>query len=117
MAINPLAAALPNAPLLDAAGNLTPAWRAFFQALVARTGGTLGASSGTTQAALNAEVANRIAGDNALGATINTMQAALEAETAQRIAVESDLAGRDVLAADQAIANIALSFAAASWGM
>ena len=42
-------AAFPSATLIDESGNLTPAWRGFFQSLYARTGGSNGVSSDTTQ--------------------------------------------------------------------
>ncbi len=61
-------AAFPSATLTDADGNLTPAWRGFFQSLYARTGGSNGVSSDTSQleAELEAERQARIAGDQAL---------------------------------------------------
>lgn len=101
MAINPLTAALPASPPLDDAGNLTPAWRAFLQALVSRTGGNVGASTSATAAEISAETANRIAGDAALGVSITSLSSALSIETAARIAADSDLAGRDVAITDQ----------------
>lgn len=60
-------AAFPSATLTDAAGNLTPAWRGFFQSLYARTGGSNGVSSDTSalEAELEAERLARIAGDQA----------------------------------------------------
>ena len=60
-------AAFPSATLIDANGSLTPAWRGFFQSLYARTGGSNGVSSDTTQleAELEAERQARIAGDQA----------------------------------------------------
>jgi hypothetical protein len=63
-------AAFPSATLVDTAGNLTPAWRGFFQSLYARTGGSNGVSSDTTQleAELEAERQARIAADQGLAA-------------------------------------------------
>ena len=61
-------AAFPSATLTDEAGNLTPAWRGFFQSLYARTGGSNGVSSDTSalEAELEAERQARIAADQAL---------------------------------------------------
>ena len=60
-------AAFPSATLTDESGNLTPAWRGFFQSLYARTGGSNGISSDTSalEAELEAERQARIAGDQA----------------------------------------------------
>ena len=83
-------AAFPSATLTDAGGNLTPAWRGFFQSLYARTGGANGVSSDTTQleAELEAERQARIAGDQAaadgLAAERTARQQADTAETTAR---------------------------------
>lgn len=62
-------AAFPSGPLVDSdTGNLSAAWRGFFQSLYARTGGSNGVSSDTSalEAELEAERLARIAGDAAL---------------------------------------------------
>ena len=71
-------AAFPSATLTDASGNLTPAWRGFFQSLYARTGGSNGISSDTSalEAELEAERQARIAADAALA---NGLQAEIAA--------------------------------------
>jgi hypothetical protein len=60
-------AAFPSGPLTDENGNLSPAWRGFFQSLYARTGNANGISSDTSalEAELEAERQARIAGDQA----------------------------------------------------
>ena len=77
-------AAFPSASLIDESGNLTPAWRGFFQSLYARTGGSNGISSDTSQleAELEAERQARIAADEAL-------TGGLEAEIAARQAADA----------------------------
>jgi hypothetical protein len=71
----------PNAPFLDADGNIVPVWRDFLVALYKRTGAQAGSNvaNAISQAQLNTEIAARIAADTALGAGI-------AAETAARIA-------------------------------
>jgi hypothetical protein len=61
-------AAFPSGPLTDANGNLSPAWRGFFQSLYARTGNANGISSDTSalEAELEAERQARINADQAL---------------------------------------------------
>jgi len=93
MAINPLSASVPAAPIVDSAGNVTRVWRGFFLAMQARTGGAPGASTGTINTSLTTETANRIAADAALGAAISNeaiaRAAADAAETANRIASDA----------------------------
>jgi hypothetical protein len=102
-------AALPNAPFLDEAGYVVPVWRAFFQALYTRTGGSVGsvvppdltdtlsgetaareAADTTLQNNINAEASARAAADAALSTRItnetNARTAAVQVETAGRIA-------------------------------
>jgi hypothetical protein len=78
-------AAFPSASLIDESGNLTPAWRGFFQSLYARTGGSNGVSSDTSalEAELEAERQARIAADEAL-------TGGLEAEQTARQQADSD---------------------------
>jgi hypothetical protein len=79
-------AAFPSATLTDESGNLTPAWRGFFQSLYARTGGSNGISSDTTQleAELEAERQARIAGDQALATGLAAERTARQnADTAE----------------------------------
>jgi hypothetical protein len=102
-------AALPNAPFLDEAGYVVPVWRAFFQALYTRTGGSVGSvvppdlsdtlasetaarisEDNALQADINAEANTRAAADTALSTRIaseaNARTAAVQVETASRIA-------------------------------
>src|SRR4051812_10588214 len=65
-----LHAAFPGGPLVDADGNLTPAWRGFFQSLYVRTGGAAGINAGGFTAGLDAEASARAATDVALSAAI-----------------------------------------------
>jgi hypothetical protein len=69
---DPLHAAFPGGPLVDDSGNITPAWRGFFQALYVRTGSAAGASSDTSamQADLATEAATRGSVDVALSSAI-----------------------------------------------
>jgi hypothetical protein len=93
MAINPLSASVPAAPIVDSDGNVTTVWRGFFLALQARTGGAPGVSVGTVNNDLAAETVARTAGDAALNAAIaaeTTARAAADAaETANRIAADA----------------------------
>jgi hypothetical protein len=80
-----LRAAFPGGPLVDADGNITPAWRGFFQSLYTRTGGAPGASSDTSgvQAELDAEASARAATDVALAT-------AIAAERSERQSADND---------------------------
>ena len=72
-------AAFPSGPLVDSdTGNLSAAWRGFFQSLYARTGGSNGISSDTSalEAELEAERQARIAADAALTAGIGAERTA-----------------------------------------
>lgn len=62
-----LDAAIPTSPLVFADGNIRPEWRAFFNSLWIRTGGSLGQSSDGWQVPLAAEAAVRQQQDIALG--------------------------------------------------
>jgi len=77
---DPLHAAFPGGPLVDEGGNLTPAWRGFFQSLYVRTGGAPGASSDTSaiQADLASESAARSSADVALSTAIANERTARE---------------------------------------
>ena len=96
MAINPLSASVPAAPIVDSDGNVTTVWRGFFLALQARTGGAPGASTGTINTGLTTETANRIAADAALGTAISNEAAArataIAAEQLARINADTDFA-------------------------
>ena len=105
-------AAFPSATLTDEAGNLTPAWRGFFQSLYARTGGSNGVSSDTSalEAELEAERQARIAADqaltNGLAAEITARQNADSNEATMRQAGDrGEAAARQ--AADAALVPIA----------
>lgn len=79
-------AAFPSGPLVDSdTGNLSAAWRGFFQSLYARTGGSNGVSSDTSalEAELEAERQARINGDAAL-------VGGLDAERTARQQADSD---------------------------
>ena len=65
-----LRAAFPSGPLVDDDGNLSAAWRGFFQSLYTRTGDAQGVSTGGLQTGLDAEQAARTAADTALSAAI-----------------------------------------------
>ena len=79
----------PGAPLVDGDGNVTVAWRAWFQVLERRTGGPAGSSTGDEQAA-------RIAADTALQASLDaeatTRANADTAEASARAAADAGLA-------------------------
>lgn len=68
-----LDAAIPTSPLVYNDGNIRPEWRAFFNSLWIRTGGSLGISNDTSglEAQLAAETAARQQADINLGATIS----------------------------------------------
>jgi len=93
VAINPLSASVPAAPIVDSDGNVTTVWRGFFLVLQARTGGAPGVSVGTVNNDLSAETTARTAGDAALSAAINaeaaTRAADVAAEQAARIAADA----------------------------
>jgi hypothetical protein len=77
-----LHAAFPSGPLTDDAGNLTSAWRGFFQSLYARTGNAVGTSSGGTATDLASETAERSAADTALSSALDAESTAREAADA-----------------------------------
>lgn len=83
-------AAFPSGPIADDSGNLSSAWRGFFQSLYTRTGGANGISSDTSalEAELEAERQARVAGDVAmasgLAAERTARQAADSTETQAR---------------------------------
>src|SRR4051812_14043277 len=56
--------------MVDADGNLTPAWRGFFQSLYTRTGGSAGTDASGFSAGLDAEAAARAATDVSLATAI-----------------------------------------------
>jgi hypothetical protein len=91
-----LQATVPNAPMTDAGGSVTPVWLAFFLALMNRTGGTAG-MTGVTQQQLSAETTERQAADTAIAASVTsegtTRQSAIAAEKAARIAGDAVLSG------------------------
>ena len=65
-------AAFPSGPIADGLGNLSSAWRGFFQSLYSRTGGSNGVSSDTSalEAELETERQARISADLALAAAL-----------------------------------------------
>jgi hypothetical protein len=73
-----LNAAFPSGPIVTATGDLTPAWRGFFQALLARTGGSSGQSTAQVEAQITAEAATRAAADSSLATAISTERTARE---------------------------------------
>jgi hypothetical protein len=70
MAVSALNAAIPSGPLLEADGTLSSAWRGFFVALYARTGGPYGTSVAGVQGNVDAEAATRAAEDAVLSGDI-----------------------------------------------
>lgn len=99
MASPPFRAALPSGPMIDDSGEVTPAWRGFFQTLYSRTGGSGGVvirSGGggapigipgdiaAIEAGLIAEQQARTAGDAAVYNDLVTESAArVQADTAE----------------------------------
>ena len=79
MAVSALNAAIPSGPLLEADGTLSSAWRGFFMALYARTGGAFGTSVAGVQGNVDAEAATRAAADT-------TLQSHIDAEATARAA-------------------------------
>ena len=105
-------AAFPSATLTDASGNITPAWRGFFQSLYARTGGSNGISSDTSalEAELEAERLARIAGDQAAASGLAAERAARQqADTGEAQARQNaDTAEKNArIAADALLVPIA----------
>lgn len=102
MAANHLNAAFPSGPMLEDSGELSTAWRGFFMALYARTGGSTGVSTSGIPADLAAEAAAREAADTALQGNIDAEASArasgdtananaIVAEQTQRIAGDANL--------------------------
>ena len=79
MAVSALNAAIPSGPLLEADGTLSSAWRGFFMALYARTGGPYGTSVAGLQGNIDAEAEARAAADT-------TLQSHITAEATARAA-------------------------------
>ena len=79
MAVSALNAAIPSGPLLEADGTLSSAWRGFFMALYARTGGAYGTTVVGVQSELDAEAAARATADT-------TLQSHITAEATARAA-------------------------------
>ena len=119
MARTPLNTALPGGPLVDSTGNIMPAWRSWFLAMMARTGGTAGtdASGAATAADLAAETSARNAADSALSAAISaeasTRATADTAEAATRAAADAYFGGQTSASSNGAVA---LETAAAGFG-
>jgi hypothetical protein len=92
----PLAAAFPASPVADETGNVTAPWRAFFMALLARTGASVGTDVAGVARTVTTETAARAAGDTALAVSIAAASAAqtaaLAAEVARAEAAEAVLA-------------------------
>jgi hypothetical protein len=110
LALNPLNTSLPNSPLVDSAGNITPVWRSWFLAMMARTGGTGGtdASGAATTTQLAAETAARASADTALTAGIaaetSARTLAVASEAATRAAADAYLGGAATAATTGAVA-------------
>jgi hypothetical protein len=79
MAVSALNAGIPSGPLLEADGTLSSAWRGFFMALYARTGGAYGTTVVGVQNDVDAEAAARATADT-------TLQAHIAAEATARAA-------------------------------
>lgn len=78
-----LTSQLPSSPLVDpVTGQVTPAWRAFFLAMLLRTGGGPGVDVSQVQTSLAEEATTRANADTALGARITTETNAREAADA-----------------------------------
>ena len=73
-----LRAQFPSGPLLDASGEITPVWRAYFAQLYERTGGPQGSSVTQVLALLELERTARIAGDTTLTNAITAERTARE---------------------------------------
>jgi hypothetical protein len=95
MAVSALNAAIPSGPLLEADGTLSSAWRGFFMALYARTGGAYGTTVVGVQNNVDAEAATRAAEDAVLSGDIAseaTVRAAGDAsEASARAAGDASL--------------------------
>jgi hypothetical protein len=100
MAVVPsaFAAAFPAGPMVDANGEIMPAWRGFLLQLFNRTGGSPGSNAATSTTALAAETAARIAADLVLTTgeahEATTRAAADAAEATARAATDATLAAR-----------------------
>jgi hypothetical protein len=100
MAVSPLNAGIPNAPLIDAGGNITIVWRQFLTTLWNRTGAAVGADSSnpTLTAALAAETRQRTAEDISLATGIaNETSRAQTAESALQAGLATEAALRAAL--------------------
>lgn len=109
----------PNGPVVDRGGLITPAWRAWALAMMNRTGGAIGISSGDAATQIAAEAAARQSADTALSAAIAN-------EAVQRTAAIADeasvRAAADTWLVD-AVSNLSVTaidrayvLAVASWG-
>ena len=95
-----LHAQFPSGPIIDRAGNLTPAWRAFLLQLYARTGGAaVSATTPQLAAGLAAEVIARTNADDDLTAALAAEQEARGEADASEAAIRA--------AADKALLPIA----------
>jgi hypothetical protein len=92
------AAAFPAGPMIDANGEIMPAWRGFLLQLFNRTGGSRGSNAATSTTALAAETAARIAADLTLSSGESSeaaaRAAAIAAEAASRSSEDETLAQR-----------------------
>lgn len=85
-------AAFPSGPIADDSGNLSSAWRGFFQSLYTRTGGANGVSSDTSalEAELEAERQARINGDLAATAGLAAERTARQAADSAEMRLRQD---------------------------
>lgn len=92
MAQSPLTATIPTEALVDANGNVTTSWLAFFVRLMTRTGGTVGVDTAGLQTQINTETAQRQAADTSLSTQITGVSnagAATAANLSAQIAAET----------------------------
>ena len=101
-------AAFPSGPIADDLGNLSSAWRGFFQSLYTRTGGANGISSDTSalEAELEAERQARINADLALTAGLAAERAARQEADSTEVMARQMADNAELIARQRADARL-----------